>query len=190
MLRSLVLVLVPPVRVDSSSHSDTNACCRPSCWAPLSQQGCPAVIGPSPSGPEFLHIQCQGPVRSKPAAPAPKRAGKQAAQSISASSSNSQPVPELPIEHVQELSSGLFGLAKRSFTQCRGKRHSDTSNIHVSMGLTLPVLCMLCCGYKVLQFCGATFFGGGGASHHDHPIPPRGGGRHNNWGGGFNGGRG
>ena len=38
-------------------------CYRRACLVPLLQQGCPAsatVIGPSPSGPEFLHIQYQG----------------------------------------------------------------------------------------------------------------------------------
>ena len=44
--------------------------------------------------------QLKMPIKSKPAKPAPKRAGNHAA---CASSSNPQPIPELRTEHVQEF---------------------------------------------------------------------------------------
>ena len=39
----ILLMLVPPIRVDSSLHQDTNVCQRRSCLAPLLQQGWPTV---------------------------------------------------------------------------------------------------------------------------------------------------
>ena len=48
-------------------------------------------------------LLCKVPIKSKAAKPAPKRAGKRAAQSTCASSSNPQPIPEMPTEHVQEF---------------------------------------------------------------------------------------
>ena len=111
-LCSLVLpMLVPPVRVDTSLHSDTNVCHVRSCDICKEHQ---------------IPKQLKVPVKSKPAKPAPKRAGKRPAQSICASSSNPQPVPEMPTEHVQEFR--WFGLVKRSFKQCLWKGHRSNMN--------------------------------------------------------------
>ena len=57
-----------------------------------------------------LSDQMKVPVKSKPAKPATKRAGNRAAQPIS--SSNPQPKPELPTEHVQEFKA-VWSLKKK-----------------------------------------------------------------------------
>ena len=56
--------------------------------------------------------QLKVPVKSKPSKPA-FGAGKRAAQSTCASSSNPQPIPEMPTEHVQEFK--VVGTRKKKF---------------------------------------------------------------------------
>ena len=93
--------------------------------------------------------QLKVPVKSKPAKPAPKRAGRL----------HSPHPPHLPIlsqpRSLNMSKSSRFGLVKGNFTQCLWKGHPHRRNINAPMALTLPALCMHCCGYKVLQLCGA-----------------------------------
>ena len=75
---------------------------------------------------ELIQQQLKVPVKSKPAKPVAKRAGKWDAQSASASSSNSQPVLEMPNEHVQEFE--VTWAREKKFHTVPAKR-ADDSNI-------------------------------------------------------------
>ena len=69
--------------------------CPPEGTLPRSTDNCPSPY-------QQLHLhQLKVPVKAKPAKPAAKRPGNRAAHPTS--SSNPQPIPELPTEHVQEF---------------------------------------------------------------------------------------
>ena len=76
-----------------------------------------------------------------------KRAGNRAAQPNP--SSNPQPAPEFPIEHVQEFK--VVWSRKKKFHTVPVER----ARAHVSMRFALPVLCMHSCGFEVLRSGGA-----------------------------------
>ena len=86
--------------------------------------------------PEQLKVS----VKSKPAKPAAKSVGKQAAQSALASFSNPQPVLELPTEHVLEFK--VVWTRKKKFRTVPVERACVQRYHHVSMGLILPAFCM------------------------------------------------
>ena len=175
-LCSLVLfLLVPHARIDSFSHSDTNVCHRRSRLVPLSQQGHHGVWGQGHvfDGMYFTSDICKDeqipkrlkvPVKSKPAKPASKRARNHPEQSASASSSDPQPVPELPTGHVQEFK---VGWTCKKFHTVPVERARTQQCHHVSIGLTPPAFCMHCSSRS------ATVL------YHNHimcpPLPPLGG---------------
>ena len=67
--------------------------------------------------------------KSKPAKPAAKRAGNQAAQPTS--SPNPQPIPELPTEHVQEFKV-VWSRKKKFHTVCGKDTHTDVPSRRVT----------------------------------------------------------
>ena len=99
--------------------------------------------------PEQLRV----PVKSNPTKPASKRAGNRAAQLTLSSNS--------PLS--MSRSSRLFGVVKRSFTQCLWKGHAHRSNIMFQCGSHYP--CCACTA-AVLKCCGSVM---------QSPPPPGGG---------------
>ena len=80
-----------------------------------------------------------------------KRAGNRAAQPTL--SSNPQPTPELPTQHVQDFK--VLRSRKKKFTPCLWKGHAHRS-IPMFQCVTLLVLHMHSCSFEVLRFGGAT----------------------------------
>ena len=115
--------------------------------------------------------QLKVPVKSNPTKPAAKRAGNRAAQLTS--SSNPQPIPELPTEHVQEFKA--VWSCKKKFHTVPVERARTQKEHHVSMRFTLPMLCMHSCRFKVLRFGGAPPPPTGGEPSLHTPPPPWGG---------------